>query len=183
MIALECFFLSFSVTCLALLFLHMPCLFCTDSCTPPPSTETEPTVTDPCRPSPCGPYSTCRNSNGRGACSCLPDYVGYPPNCRPECVVNTDCQSIHACLGEKCRDPCDDHCGDNALCRVSSHVPVCECLPGYEGDPFDQCRRKPPSSKRHSGSAAIQKCTYSSLIIPIQTRTIHAKVVYSIQST
>ena len=50
---------------------------------------------DPCFPSPCGPYSQCRNSGGNAVCSCLPNYVGNPPNCRPECLV---CLSVFFAL-------------------------------------------------------------------------------------
>ena len=109
--------------------------------------ETELVVTDPCQPSPCGPYSVCRSPDDRPSCSCLPGHLGAPPNCRPECVVSSDCDSNKACVGQKCIDPCPGHCGTNAECRVSSHTPVCSCLPGYMGNPFEECRPKPPQSK------------------------------------
>ncbi|KAF0298053.1 Neurogenic locus notch 1 [Amphibalanus amphitrite] len=108
--------------------------------------ETELVVTDPCQPNPCGPYSTCKDINGRPTCSCLPEYLGSPPNCRPECVVSSDCASYLACVGEKCVDPCPGHCGANADCRVSSHTPVCTCRAGYTGDPFVECRLRPQTT-------------------------------------
>lgn len=94
---------------------------------------------DPCRPSPCGPFAECRNINDNPSCSCLPGYVGSPPNCKPECVSNSECSNHLACINQKCRDPCPGSCGSNAQCRVVSHTPNCFCLEGYVGDPFVQC--------------------------------------------
>lgn len=94
---------------------------------------------DPCQPSPCGPNSECRSLNGRPSCTCRQNYIGAPPNCRPECVVNTDCPSNSACISEKCRDPCPGSCGFNAECRVQNHLPICSCQQGYTGDPFTHC--------------------------------------------
>ena len=71
--------------------------------------------------------------------------IGTPPNCRPECVVNSDCSSDKACINRKCQDPCPGLCGVNAYCRVRNHVPLCICNQGYIGDPFSTCYR--PTSK------------------------------------
>lgn len=94
---------------------------------------------DPCRPSPCGPNSQCRPVGDSPSCSCLAEYIGSPPNCRPECSSNTDCSNNLACIQQKCKDPCPGLCGANAECRVISHSPMCVCLIGFEGDPFSQC--------------------------------------------
>ena len=75
--------------------------------------------------------------------------IGSPPNCRPECVVNSDCPSALACINRKCQDPCPGLCGQNAYCRVRNHVPICVCNQGYIGDPFSRCVR--PTSKILSG--------------------------------
>ncbi len=103
--------------------------------------EDEPRLppTNPCVPSPCGLYSQCRVNGDSPSCSCLPNYVGSPPNCRPECVVNTDCPSDKACIAEKCRAPCEGSCGFNTECRVQNHIPICSCRKGFTGDPFTQC--------------------------------------------
>lgn len=96
---------------------------------------------NPCSPSPCGPNSECRVNGDQAACSCHLNYIGTPPNCRPECVVNTDCSSQQACISEKCQDPCPGSCGFNAECRVQNHIPICTCQSGFTGDPFTQCSR------------------------------------------
>lgn len=98
---------------------------------------------DPCLPSPCGPYSQCRNIGGNPSCSCSPSYIGVPPNCRPECTINAECLSALACIREKCSDPCPGSCGVGAQCTALNHVPICSCLEGYTGDPFSSCIPKP----------------------------------------
>lgn len=108
-----------------------------------PTLNTEVTKQNPCYPSPCGPYSQCREVNYSPSCSCLPNYIGQPPNCRPECVVNSECSGNKACIKEKCRDPCPGSCGFNAVCEVIAHNPTCTCIDGYIGDPFTQCNIKP----------------------------------------
>lgn len=112
--------------------------------------------TNPCQPSPCGPNSECRSAGGSPSCSCLSGFVGSPPNCRPECVSNSDCSYNLACTNNKCKDPCPGTCGLNAECRVVSHTPNCICVAGFTGDPFRQCyppRKclgKPPFSNHSS---------------------------------
>lgn len=98
-----------------------------------------PVIVNPCQPSPCGPYSQCKDINNTPSCSCLPEYIGSPPNCRPECVVNVECSNQLACINQKCKDPCPGSCGANAECRVVNHVPMCICSTGYTGDAFVQC--------------------------------------------
>lgn len=106
-----------------------------------------PVIQNPCFPSPCGPNSQCREIGDLPSCSCLSNYIGSPPNCRPECSVNSDCTSNLACIREKCQDPCPGSCGINAECKVFSHIPICNCLEGYTGDPFVQCHISPPERK------------------------------------
>lgn len=80
---------------------------------------------------------------GSHLCLCSPSYFGSPPNCRPECTINSECASNLACINEKCRDPCLGSCGLSAICSVLTHIPICTCPDGYEGDPFNHCRVKP----------------------------------------
>lgn len=96
---------------------------------------------NPCQPSPCGPYSQCREVNGHAVCSCQTSYIGSPPNCRPECIVSSDCAQNMACQNQKCIDPCPGTCGAEARCQVVNHYAACSCPPGYTGDPFNRCTR------------------------------------------
>lgn len=114
-------------------------------CTPIPKADPEipRQPINPCYPSPCGQFAECRAVGETPSCSCLPNYFGSPPNCRPECVVNTDCPSDKSCIAEKCRNPCEGSCGWNAECRVQNHIPICHCRTGYTGDPFTQCSEIP----------------------------------------
>ena len=102
----------------------------------------------PCSPSPCGSNAVCREQNGAGSCTCLPEYFGNPyEGCRPECVLNSDCPSNRACIRNKCQDPCPGTCGQNADCQVVNHLPSCTCRSGFTGDPFRYCSPIPVESK------------------------------------
>lgn len=98
---------------------------------------------DACASSPCGLYAECRNVGGAPSCACKSSYIGSPPNCRPECTINSECPSNQACINEICRDPCPGACGLNAICTVFKHVAQCGCLGQYTGDPFTQCQPIP----------------------------------------
>lgn len=105
------------------------------------NTEEAPVVipTDPCVPSPCGPNAQCKVIRDSPSCSCLPEFIGIPPRCKPECVSNSECPNHLACIKQKCKDPCPGTCGVNSECHVISHTPNCVCIIGYIGDPFIQC--------------------------------------------
>jgi hypothetical protein len=99
----------------------------------------------PCQSKPCGSNAICKERNGAGSCTCLPNFYGDPYiGCRPECTMNNDCPREKACMNTKCINPCVGTCGINAECNVVNHSPVCTCLNGYEGNPFEMChlRRK-----------------------------------------
>ena len=102
----------------------------------------------PCLPSPCGSFSLCMDRDGYPSCSCLNNYIGSPPNCRPECTINSECVSNEACIYERCRDPCPGSCGSNANCRVVNHTPMCTCPEQYTGDPFTNCFPEPQPSRK-----------------------------------
>lgn len=106
--------------------------------------------TNPCQPSPCGPNADCQVRSESPACSCLPNYIGAPPNCRPECTINPECSSQLACINQRCADPCPGSCGYNAKCTVVNHTPVCSCDVGHSGDPFTGCSPIQGRVKRHS---------------------------------
>lgn len=100
---------------------------------------TETDSVDACQSNLCGPYAQCKENNGQVSCTCLPTYLGVPPNCRPECTISTDCPTNRACRNTKCIDPCLDSCGLYTTCRVINHNPICSCRHGYTGDPFTIC--------------------------------------------
>ena len=107
----------------------------------------QPIIRDPCNPSPCGPNSQCRDVNGQASrfkdesfkapivnnlikisnillvCSCLSSYIGAPPNCRPECVTNSDCALHLACVNQRCQ-------GTNikSLSKCITHFVPCLCF-------------------------------------------------------
>lgn len=105
---------------------------------------------NPCIPSPCGMNAICKEYNGAGSCSCLPEYHGNPyEGCRPECVINSDCTPQKACVKNKCQNPCAGTCGQNAECYVTNHLPSCTCIPGFTGDPYKYCILAPPPQRMY----------------------------------
>ena len=82
---------------------------------------------NPCNPSPCRYNGECRVTNGVASCT------------YPECVVNEDCSRDRSCVNQKCRDPCINACGVNAICNAINHKAVCTCPPGYYGSAYSQC--------------------------------------------
>lgn len=102
---------------------------------------------NPCVPSPCGHYSECRVVKDHPVCSCLPEYIGAPPNCRPECTISAECAFDKSCHNQKCVDPCPGVCGLHAMCRPVNHAAICSCMSGFTGDPFTRCVPIPEPSK------------------------------------
>lgn len=77
-----------------------------------------------------------------GVCTCVPEYLGDPyRECRPECIMSNDCPKNKACIRNKCIDPCPGTCGQNAVCSVINHIPMCSCLEGYGGNAFIVCNK------------------------------------------
>lgn len=111
--------------------------------------EDTPTYKDPCNPSPCGPNSQCRVVNDQGVCSCLAEFTGTPPMCRPECTLNSECSQDRACVNQKCVNPCPASCGTFATCMIRNHSPICACRESYTGDPFTRCFPVPRKISRH----------------------------------
>lgn len=103
---------------------------------------------NPCIPSPCGPYSDCHVVQEHPVCSCVAQYFGSPPNCRPECTVNSECPADKSCINQRCVDPCPGVCGINAMCRTVNHNPICSCMYNYVGDPFSRCVPQPSKCRR-----------------------------------
>lgn len=97
----------------------------------------------PCIPNPCGPNSQCLEIGSTAVCSCLPNYSGRSPNCRPECSISEQCPASRTCINERCKDPCPGACGLFAYCNVVNHSPICTCGEGYSGDPYSGCYPTP----------------------------------------
>lgn len=127
---------------------HELIVFEIENCLGPPEERPRPSG-NPCVPSPCGPLSDCRVVGDSPACSCLPNYIGRAPNCRPECVISAECSANKACINQRCSDPCVGACGVHTLCTVLNHNSVCQCDQGYTGDPFTSCTEIPQRKTLH----------------------------------
>lgn len=107
----------------------------------------EQNISRPCSPSPCGPNIQCQVYGHVAMCDpCGGPDAHFRPECRPECLANSDCPFNLACLGQRCLDPCPGSCGVSALCTVIQHSPVCSCPPGLAGNPFEHC--SPPKIRK-----------------------------------
>ncbi len=124
-------------------------------------------VVDPCYPSPCGPNSKCRVIGETAVCSCIENYVGRPPNCRPECTLNSECPRNLACINDKCKDPCPGSCGSYTTCTVNNHQPICTCYEQYTGDPFSSCSPIISKEKKKKKNMSILLLLYCIHSIPI----------------
>lgn len=104
----------------------------------------------PCNPSPCGPFSVCRETKRKHAtCLCKDGYIGSPPFCRPDCLLNSDCISSQGCIRQRCQNPCPGFCGLNAKCTVLNHDAICACNDGFEGNPYRFCKKKAVEGNGH----------------------------------
>lgn len=60
----------------------------------------------------------------------------------PGCDNNDDCPDNLSCINRKCVNPCEAKpCGENALCNVTNHEPICVCPPNASGNPEVQCSK------------------------------------------
>lgn len=53
------------------------------------------------------------------------------------CSSDDECSDQLACVSGSCRNPCN--CGENSICQVVKHKPICSCKEGYEGNPNIRC--------------------------------------------
>ena len=57
-----------------------------------------------------------------------------------ECSVDIDCPFSKECRNQECVDPCDYiSCGSQALCKAESHIGICYCPQGLQGNPIVNC--------------------------------------------
>lgn len=101
---------------------------------------TEAPAVSPCAPSPCAFNAQCSVEYNVAKCSCPPGQKGDPySQCRPECVINSECKDEQACSNQRCIYPCAGLCGANAKCEVDNHIAVCYCPDDLQGDPLYRC--------------------------------------------
>lgn len=96
---------------------------------------------DPCN---CGPNAECRVKDHKPVCSCQQGYDGNPEiQCvKIGCTSDSECSKTHSCINRQCVPACSadrSQCGERAECYGINHRAVCECLPGYSGDPRIAC--------------------------------------------
>jgi len=62
-----------------------------------------------------------------------------------DCLVHEDCEENEFCSPppeNQCVDACTlDVCGLQAVCSSALHRPVCSCMLGWEGNPYDKCTK------------------------------------------
>lgn len=144
-----------------------------------------------CRPAcehiQCGPQAVCVTNNHVAKCQCPPGpYDGDPydmtAGCKTvPCVYNIDCPPTQLCnrLTHTCYDVCDEEsCGENAICIAEDHRAVCQCPPGYKGNPIPDVGCKLTSSCdecasnavcEHGPNGAICKCPQGLIGYPTTT--------------
>jgi hypothetical protein len=86
----------------------------------------------------------------RGRCIC-PEEHGYKllpeGKCvrvdEPECLTDEQCPDYKYCnlQTKTCEDPCENNCGTNAFCNATNHRAICQCITGYQGDPYVYCSK------------------------------------------
>lgn len=104
-----------------------------------------------CRIEACGINAQCLSTQHRAMCTCAPGYEGNPhTECSPlpkiphqpdpvECYENDDCPMDQTCSNQHCISACRDACGRGAYCNAVQHEAICNCLPGYSGNPKVAC--------------------------------------------
>lgn len=94
---------------------------------------------DPCN---CGPDAECRIKDHKPVCSCLQGYYGNPEiECsKIGCRSDDECSGQHTCINRQCVPVCEENtCARHSDCYGINHRAVCECEPGYTGDPKTSC--------------------------------------------
>ena len=107
---------------------------------------------DPCRTqNPCSVGQQCTVLDSLPtrtvACACPKGFlVDHSGQCkqvigRPQCYSDPDCRDTEQCHSGNCVRAClvFEGCGTNAECSASNHRATCDCLRGYQGDPYVAC--------------------------------------------
>ncbi|XP_065203142.1 fibroblast growth factor receptor 2-like [Planococcus citri] len=66
--------------------------------------------------------------------------------CKPECNSDSECPQNKSCRELKCQNVCVGKCIYNAQCQMINHEPICSCLPGFTGNPFEYCTKEEDDS-------------------------------------
>ncbi|KAM3915643.1 stabilin-1 [Leptodactylus fuscus] len=138
---------------------------------------------DPCRPSPCSPYATCKSSGPRQyTCKCKTDYIGDGKICIPvnpctdnmggcpenstRCVYRSPGKSYCSCLPGLISHPSRVGCYLPNVCRLSSCGKSAECREVSPGVHGCVC---------HEGEIGDGRNCYGSLLYGIQSLNIDDK--------
>lgn len=108
---------------------------CPQGFKPNPVADIECTATNVCQPNTCHPTATCvADSFNNPFCQCPPNHVGNPnvggKGCQLEghCNTTRDCPVNSICNNLQCINPCENVCGQNALCEIINGEPICKCI-------------------------------------------------------
>ncbi|CAG2101907.1 unnamed protein product, partial [Medioppia subpectinata] len=99
----------------------------------------------------CNNNERCENGKCVQVCQsntdCAEDYQCINWKCiskiESKCQSDSECDPHLSCRADQrghndCMDVCENTlCGRNAVCKAHNHSPVCECLPGFAGNPTD----------------------------------------------
>uniref|UniRef100_A0A2S2QFK9 Neurogenic locus notch 2 n=1 Tax=Sipha flava TaxID=143950 RepID=A0A2S2QFK9_9HEMI len=97
-----------------------------------------------CEQDTCAEQATCLAQAHQPTCTCISGFQGNPyieciesrvPSITPECTIDSDCPSQHACINQRCQNPCTLSvlCSPDQECHVQDTVPyktiMCQCRP------------------------------------------------------
>lgn len=129
----------------------------------------------------CNQNEKCENQKCLQTCKndldCSGDYACVEWRCIPRienrCNNDNECSDTYACRADyrgfnDCKDACENViCGRNSQCKVGNHSPICECLPGFFGNPNDErfgCR--PIECTHHHECKSNQVCSNHKCVDP-----------------
>ncbi|RWS29323.1 hypothetical protein B4U80_00125, partial [Leptotrombidium deliense] len=123
-----------------------------------------------CRGFVCGINAVCRGRNHKPHCECRSSFKGDPYDSRigcqppvPTCSDDSSCPDYQACRRREtglknCSEVCEHvRCGSSAHCVGRGHKAVCECLPGFVGDPLHGCHKPPQHLCDKDGDCPVEK--------------------------
>lgn len=125
-----------------------------------------------CHSDDCAPSAKCVGRNHQPVCTCPEGSIGNPyVDChrpqndpQPECLVDADCPTQHACIGKQCTNPCkttsSNVCGPEQQCTVFDSLPlrtiICTCPTDTITNERGQC--VPPPIRQADGCEIDADC-------------------------